>query len=556
MDMPRTRQAAASLVALLLSLFATTAVSAPAVVGYELASKTISGRTTVDYSYRIKVQNTTPALRNVNATVTSSSAATIILDGNVSVGDLPAGSVVTSVDTFTMRQDRLTPFDATALVWAVNGSIVVPNVVGLTQAAATTAITNAGLVVGTVTQQNSANVPAGSVINQNPAANASVAPGSSVSLVVSIGPANVTVPNVVGLSQAAATTAITNAGLVVGTVTQQNSANVPAGSVISQNPAANASVAPGSSVSLVVSIGPANVTVPNVVGLTQATATTAITNAGLVVGNVTTENNANVPAGNVISQNPPANASVAPGSAVDLVVSSGPVPNRAPIANAGPNQDVNVGDTVTLNGNGSSDPDNDPLAFTWSFVSVPSGSTATLSNADTPTPSFVADKAGTFAVRLIVNDGKADSAPDEVLIAAAQSNEIGRPISFTPPPLPDGATIAAALPTNASGNPVLVEIPGEASIVLVPGPPRPVRAVVSCSRWITTCYSPNEGRTLDDCARSAPVCATQEPWKEVAPCCPQACYQQYSAKRLSGDAPKKALMEVYASGACFPSVIP
>ena len=100
-------------------------------------------------------------------------------------------------------------------------------------------------------------MPAGNVISQNPAANASVAPGSSVNIVVSSGPANVTVPNVVGLTQAAATTAITNAGLVLGTVTQQSSANVPAGNVISQNPAANASVAPGSSVNIVVSSGPA-----------------------------------------------------------------------------------------------------------------------------------------------------------------------------------------------------------------------------------------------------------------------------------------------------------
>ena len=67
--------------------------------------------------------------------------------------------------------------------------VTVPNVVGLTQAAATTAITGAGLVVGTVTTANSATVPAGSVISQNPAAGASVAAGSAVALVVSLGPA-------------------------------------------------------------------------------------------------------------------------------------------------------------------------------------------------------------------------------------------------------------------------------------------------------------------------------------------------------------------------------
>ena len=43
-------------------------------------------------------------------------------------------------------------------------------------------------------------------------------------------------------------------------------------------------MAAGSAVNLVVSTGPAPVTVPNVVGQTQAAATTAITNAGSGVG--------------------------------------------------------------------------------------------------------------------------------------------------------------------------------------------------------------------------------------------------------------------------------
>src|SRR5689334_5188984 len=93
------------------------------------------------------------------------------------------------------------------------------------------------------------------------------------------------VPSVVGQTQAAATTAITNAGLHVGTVTMANSSTVASGNVISQNPSAGAAVMPASNVDLVVSSGPAApTTVPNVVGQTQAAATTAITNANLQVG--------------------------------------------------------------------------------------------------------------------------------------------------------------------------------------------------------------------------------------------------------------------------------
>ena len=58
----------------------------------------------------------------------------------------------------------------------------------LTQAAATTAITGAGLALGAVSQASSATVPSGSVISQNPAAGTSVAAGSAVALVVSTGP--------------------------------------------------------------------------------------------------------------------------------------------------------------------------------------------------------------------------------------------------------------------------------------------------------------------------------------------------------------------------------
>lgn len=66
------------------------------------------------------------------------------------------------------------------------------------------------------------------------------------------------------------------------------------------------------------------VTVPNVVGMVQSTAETAITAAGLSVGTVSDENSPTVPSGDVISQNPAAGTSVAQKSAVNLAVSSGP----------------------------------------------------------------------------------------------------------------------------------------------------------------------------------------------------------------------------------------
>src|SRR5262252_3476215 len=276
------------------------------------------------------------AVPNV-AGLTQAAATTAITNANLAVGTVttqasttvPSGSVISQNPT---AGTQVTVGSAVNLVVSSGPpKVAVPNVVGLTQAAATTAITSANLVVGTVTTQASTTVPAGSVISQNPTAGTQIVIGSAVNLVVSSGPPQVAVPNVVGLTQAAATTAITNANLVVGTVTTQSSTTVPSGSVISQTPTSGTQVAVGSAVNLVVSSGPPQVAVPNVVGLTQAAATTAITNATLVLGTVTTQASATVPSGSVISQTPTSGTQVAVGSAVNLVVSSGPpqvaVPN-------------------------------------------------------------------------------------------------------------------------------------------------------------------------------------------------------------------------------------
>lgn len=91
-----------------------------------------------------------------------------------------------------------------------SGAITTPNVVGQTQAAAQAAITSAGLTVGTITSQSSASVPSGSVISQNPAAGANVAPGTAINLVVSTGPApDTTPPTVPGNLTVTGTTAST-----------------------------------------------------------------------------------------------------------------------------------------------------------------------------------------------------------------------------------------------------------------------------------------------------------------------------------------------------------
>jgi hypothetical protein len=169
-----------------------------------------------------------------------------------------------------------------------------------------------------VTAAVSATVTPGDIISESPVAGTYVDVGSAVNITVS----GISVPNVFGQALNAAEGAITGAGLAVGNLTQSASATVPAGVVIGQNPAAAAVALPGASVDLVVSSGLQNM-VPNVVGMTQANAATAIGNAGLAVGNVTTTTSVTVPAGNVIGESPAAGTLANAGTAVNLVVSGG-----------------------------------------------------------------------------------------------------------------------------------------------------------------------------------------------------------------------------------------
>ena len=134
------------------------------------------------------------------------------------------------------------------------------------------------------------------------------------------------VPDILGLPRTEAEETIQNSCLIKGEVTQQCSDTVPTGSVISQSPAGGEQVPPGSAVDLVVSTGLCPVTVPDVVGMTQTNAESAITGAGLTVGSVSEQCSDTVPAGNVISQDPTSGQQVPPGTAVNLVISTGPCP--------------------------------------------------------------------------------------------------------------------------------------------------------------------------------------------------------------------------------------
>ena len=93
--------------------------------------------------------------------------------------------------------------------------------------------------------------------------------------------------------------------------------------------------------------------------------------------------------------------------------------NQRPVANASQDQTAHPGDEVTLDGSGSSDPDEHyPLTYAWEIVEKPDGSAADLSDPTSVSPSFTVDEIGDYRVRLVVTDDEGlASDPDEVLVS-------------------------------------------------------------------------------------------------------------------------------------------
>ncbi|MEJ2418386.1 MAG: DUF1566 domain-containing protein [Exilibacterium sp.] len=92
-----------------------------------------------------------------------------------------------------------------------------------------------------------------------------------------------------------------------------------------------------------------------------------------------------------------------------------------PVANAGDDFDVVLGQAASLDGSASSDPENDSLSFNWEITTRPAGSLTQLNNPTAVNPTFNPDQVGKYTIQLIVNDGQYDSVPDDVVVAVVNT---------------------------------------------------------------------------------------------------------------------------------------
>ena len=205
--------------------------------------------------------------------------------------------------------------------------VVVPKVTGEQVSQARTSIEQAKFQVATVSV--SSRRPRGIVVAESPVAGTKADKGSTVTLSVSSGPSNVSIPPVQGLSQAAATRALRHAGLRVSNVVMRPSNQFPAGQATGTTPGVAHSVPHGYGVTLFVSSGATEKAVPNVIGETQTQAVADLTRAGFTPHS-TNQPSSTETAGNVISQSPVGNTKAPAGSDVTIVVASAPATVQVP----------------------------------------------------------------------------------------------------------------------------------------------------------------------------------------------------------------------------------
>jgi serine/threonine-protein kinase len=193
--------------------------------------------------------------------------------GTVISTDPAPDSLVKKGDTITIKVAETPP----------PIQVTVPQgLTGTTESSAASILQSAGLTAAPVYKTSTA--LKGTVLSTDPASGTKVNQGSTVTLTVSAGPANVVVPSLIGLSQGQAGQTQGAAQLNLGGITSVSS-QYPAGEVVSSSPSAGTSVPPGSSVAISVSTGPPATTTTTTTTTLPTTTTTTSSSTTTTLGN-------------------------------------------------------------------------------------------------------------------------------------------------------------------------------------------------------------------------------------------------------------------------------
>jgi len=233
-------------------------------------------------------------------------------------------------ETSTRRQGEVIGQDPSGGTQAKKGSTVhltvssgpgqaaVPSVSGLGRRAAAKKLTKAGFRV-TEVEQNDDTVKKDHVIETRPAEGTPLNKGSTVTLVVSSGPEQVTVPDETGKTLDDARNDLENAGFKV-SVTRQPTDTAAPDTVLSQNPVANTQQDKGSTVTLTVAKALDTAKVPDTTGKQDTDAVSALQDAGFKVSVTRQDTQDLTQDGVVLTQDPAGGQTKKKGSTVKIVV--------------------------------------------------------------------------------------------------------------------------------------------------------------------------------------------------------------------------------------------
>lgn len=216
-------------------------------------------------------------------------------------------------------------------VWALSRSaatpeaVSVPNVVGLSQADAKSQIEAAGLEWELNPEKVASDtVEKDSVASTDPAGGTQAEKGSTVRVTISSGPDSVTLPdNLVGMSPDEARQAVEALGLKWEVNSSKVASDTVAeGKVAQTNPSPGSKVKAGQTITAYLSSGSDQVEVPDLVGMSQDQARSALKAVGLELGNVTTVDS-DKDKDRIVSQDPETGSKVKKGTTIAVSISTG-----------------------------------------------------------------------------------------------------------------------------------------------------------------------------------------------------------------------------------------
>jgi beta-lactam-binding protein with PASTA domain/tRNA A-37 threonylcarbamoyl transferase component Bud32 len=215
--------------------------------------------------------------------------------------------------------------------------VEVPRFVGMPLEEAQSAAQRVGLGMSVRTQAHSDDYPAGVVASQDQPTGKKVKAGRVVSVVVSLGPELVLVPDVMGQSMSQARETIEVARLAIGKVDETFHDVIERGRIVSQDPPPGAQSPRGSKIAIVMSRGPELIEIPILVGRSLPEARRLLEASGLSITRIQRVLSPDLAPDTVVDQNPPPGTKVkASETRVTLTVSIRPAgPDPSPRGPAG-----------------------------------------------------------------------------------------------------------------------------------------------------------------------------------------------------------------------------